>query len=230
MDRKIDAGALLVAASAALLVVSLFLDWYGLSLTSRFTAWEAFEVLDLVLLAAAVAAVAAAFGRLDSRVLLGAALVAVVVVISQLIDPPPAGQGGEIETGAWLALAAAGGLLAGAALVAAEIGVTVDVRGRERRRRVATVDKRGAAAPAPPAESFGARGPARAEPFAPGAPAPGAAPSRPAGAGPSSAPGGEEQTSVVDRFAPEPPAGGDRATDPEATQPFAGPPDDPAAR
>jgi len=78
MDRKIDAAALIVAASALLLVVALFLDWYGLGGSSARSAWEVFEVLDLVLLAAAVAAVAAAFGRLDSRVLLGAALVAVV--------------------------------------------------------------------------------------------------------------------------------------------------------
>lgn len=218
MDRKIDAAALIVAASAVLLVVALFLDWYGLGGSSALSAWEVFEVLDLVLLAAAVAAVAAAFGRLDSRVLLGAALVAVVVVVSQLIDAPPAGQGEDIEFGAWLALAAAGGLLAGAALVAAQIAVTVDVRGRERRQRVATVDKRGAGASAPAPRPEPAPAPAAsAESFAAPAPAPGSAST------------GEERTSVADRFAPEPPSGArGQATEPEATQPFAGPPDRPA--
>lgn len=148
MDRKIDAGALIVALAALLLAVSLFLDWFGLGDGNGITAWEAFEVLDLVLLAAAIAAVASAFGFLDKRVLIGAAVVALVVVVSQLIEPPPAGQGAERELGAWLALAAALGLLAGAALAAAHVAVTVDVRGKERRRRVTTVDKR---TPAPPA-------------------------------------------------------------------------------
>ena len=152
MDRRLDAGALLVAAAALLLIVSLFLDWFGLGGGDGATAWEIFEVLDLVLVAAAVAAVAAAFGRLDSRLLLGAAVVAVVVVVSQLIQPPPAGQGADREIGAWLALVAAALLAAGAALAAAQVAVTVDVRGRERRRRVATVDKRTPVAPDRPGE------------------------------------------------------------------------------
>lgn len=164
MDRRIDAGALLVAAAALLLVVSLFLDWFGLDGADGASAWRLFEVLDLVLLATAVAAVAAAFGRLDSRVLLGAAAVAAVVVVSQLVQPPPAAQELDRDVGAWLALAAATGLVAGAALVAAQIAVTVDVRGRERRRRVAAVDKRGAAQPEPSAPAAD-----RAEPAAPAA-------------------------------------------------------------
>lgn len=146
MSRKLDLAALLVAAAAGVLVVSLFLDWYGLDTTGGVTAWEVFEALDLVLLAAALAALASAFGRLDSRVLLGAAAVAVVVVVVQLLQPPPAAEGADRELGVWLALAAALGLLVAAGLAAAQIAVTVDVSERERRRRVATVDKR---APAP---------------------------------------------------------------------------------
>ena len=200
MDRKIDAGALLVVAAALLLVVSLFLNWFGVRGTAEVSAWELFETLDLVLLGAAVAAVAAAFGRLDSRVLLGAALVVVVVVVTQLIEPPLLARESDREVGAWLALVAAALLLAGAALVAAQIAVTVDVRGRERRRRVATVDKRGAAAASPPVVGE--------ERLAPGGPR-------------------EERAPVADRFAPGPPAqGGSRGT--EATQPFRADPDDPA--
>ena len=156
MDRKLDAGALLVAAAALLLTVSLFLDWFGVGGTTV-SAWEAFEVLDLVLVAAAGAAVAAAFGPLDDRVLVGAASVALVVVVSQLIQAPPAGQGADIEVGAWLALASAFGLAGGAALSSAQIAVTVDVQGRERRRRVPAVDRRGEQ-PEVPAESAPARG------------------------------------------------------------------------
>ncbi len=200
MDRRIDAGSLLVAAAALLLVISLFLDWFGLRGGTAVSAWTIFEVLDLVLVGAAVAAVAAAFGRVDSRVLLAAALTAVVVVVSQLIDPPPAGQELEREVGAWLGLAAAAGLLAGAALIAAQIAVTVDVRGRERRRRVASVDKRGVAGT--PAPTTGAPGTSP-----PGSP--------------------EDRTRVGDRFAPEPPPhGGSRAADAGPTQPFEADPDD----
>ncbi len=150
MDRKLDAGALLVAAAALLLIVSLFLDWFGLE-GAAVTAWQAFEALDLVLLAAALVALAVAFGVLEDRLLLVAAGVAFVVVVSQLIQAPPAGQGADIEVGAWLALVGAFGLLVGAALSSAKIAVTVDVQGRERRRRVAAVDRRGEQ-PVAPAE------------------------------------------------------------------------------
>ncbi len=213
MDRKIDAGAVLVVAAALLLVISLFLEWFGLSGASGASAWEVFEALDLVLLGCAVAAAAAALGRLDSRIVLGAAVVAVVVVVSQIIEPPPAGQGTDRQVGAWLGLVAAALLLAGGALVAAQIAVTVDVRGRERRRRVATVDKRGESGATPPAVT-------RETPASPVA----------------------EHDLVADRFAPEPPArGGARAggpaaaapgsahaAGPEPTQPFAAEQDDPA--
>lgn len=220
MDRKIDAASLVVAASALLLVIALFLDWYGLGSNNVANAFEVFEVLDLVLLFAALAAVAAAFGRLDSRVLLGAAAVAVVVVVSQLIDPPPAAQGADREIGAWLALVAAAGLVASAALAAAQIAVTVDVRGRERRLRVASVDKRGSAAPAQDGPTRGGRsrdgsthgGPVTVHDEL----------ETPAG-------DRDDDATVADRFAPEtPPHTGSRAVDPDATQAFATPPDDPA--
>ena len=173
MDRKIDAGALLVAAAALLLVVSLFLEWFGLGDGDGATAWELFEVLDLVLVAAAAGAVAATFGRLDPRVLLGAAVLAVVVVASQLIQPPPAGQGADREIGAWLGLVGALGLLTGAALTAAKIAVTVDVRGRERRHRVAAVDKRTGPEPVAAAEG-GSRATTEPQPADRFAPEPGA--------------------------------------------------------
>ena len=167
MERRLDAGGLLVAAFAALLVVSLFLDWFGIA-DARVTGWQAFEVLDLVLAGAAVAAVAAAFGALPARLSLAAALLAAVVVVSQLIQPPPVVVGSAArEVGAWLALVAVAGLLAGAALAAAQIAVTVDVRGRERRPRVAAVDRRSPAAayapsPVAAAAAHGADGPSEA--------------------------------------------------------------------
>lgn len=166
MDRRLDAAGLLVAASALLLVISLFLDWFGGGGSEGITAWRAFEVLDLVLLAAAAAAVAAAFGRLPARVGLGAALLVMVVVVSQLIQPPPAAFGADRAIGIWLALVAAVGIDVGAALAAAQIAVTVDVRGRERRPRVAAVDRRGPGESGGDADAVGPDAPA-ARPEAP---------------------------------------------------------------
>ncbi len=205
MDRKLDAGALLVAAAALLLTVSLFLDWFGIG-GEGVTAWQAFEVLDLVLLAAAGVAVAAAFGPLDDRLLVAAAGVALLVVVSQLIQAPPAGQGAGIETGAWLALASALGLAGGAALTSAQIAVTVDVQGRERRPRVAAVDRRGART-----DDEDGRSPGREEAAPFGTPTP---------RDEALSGSGDEDETTVDRFAPEP-------EDTQATQTFEVGPDTP---
>jgi hypothetical protein len=71
------------------------------------------------------------------------------VVAVQLIDPPPVVRHSDLETGAWLGLAATAVMAAGSLLGAASISITVDVRGRERRKRAAAIDARdGAAEPA----------------------------------------------------------------------------------
>lgn len=146
MTRKLEAGPLLVALAALVLLVSLFLDWYAPSVT----AWEAFEVWDVVLLAVAVAALAAGLGgavagvaALDRRWLAAAGLVALVVVASQLIDPPPAAFGAGREVGAWLALGAAVAMAAGALLAFGRVRLALSVERRDVRRHVAAVDARG---------------------------------------------------------------------------------------
>jgi hypothetical protein len=60
----------------------------------------------------------------------------------------------DIATGGWLGLAATALMAGGALLGAASISITVDVRGRERRRRAAAIDARESAAEAaePPDE------------------------------------------------------------------------------
>ena len=73
---------------------------------------------------------------------------AFAVVLVQLIDPPPVVSALDLATGAWLALAATATMALGAILGAASISVTVDVRGRERRRRTAAIDARESAAEA----------------------------------------------------------------------------------
>ena len=58
MTRRLEAGPLLVTLGAVLLLVSLFLSWF----TGEVTAWEAFEVWDLVLFVLALASIAAGLG------------------------------------------------------------------------------------------------------------------------------------------------------------------------
>ncbi len=145
MPRRVEIGPALAALGALLLLVSLFLDWFGAR-----TGWGAFELLDLVLAALAVVALVTAGAALaggadgwgDTRWLPALGLVAVVAVAAQLLEPPPAVDG-DPDTGAWLALAGGALLLLGGVLEATAISISVQVReGRARRRRVSAVDRR----------------------------------------------------------------------------------------
>ena len=146
MPQRIDAGPVLAALGAVVLFLSLFLAWYDPDVSG----WEAFESLDLILAGLAIAAVALAAGLLGARVAEGAdprllpALggVALAAVAVTLVQAPPAAAGSEVTTGAWVALAAAALLLAGGALCAARISVTVTFAARDGRRRVPAVDRR----------------------------------------------------------------------------------------
>ena len=142
MRERFDAGTGLVAIGAVLLLVSLFIDWYK----PGGDAWAVFESLDLVLAAAAICGLLAVAPRFGTGAL-GRALpvitcVAFAIVAVQLIDPPPVVSDSDLATGAWLALAATALMAGGSLLGAASISVTVDVRGRERRRRAAAIDAR----------------------------------------------------------------------------------------
>ena len=145
MRERFDAGTGLVAVGAVLLLVSLFIDWYQ----PGGDAWNVFESVDLILAAAAIAGLLSMVPRLVGSGL-GRAIpivsgAAFVIVAVQLIDPPPAVSDSDLRTGAWLALAATALMAAGSLLAAASISITVDVRGRERRRRAAAIDAREAA-------------------------------------------------------------------------------------
>jgi hypothetical protein len=146
--ERFDAGTGLVAIGAVVLLVSLFIDWYR----PGGDAWAVFEWVDIALAGAAICALLAMAPRLGSgglgRALPIVCAVALAVVVVQLIDAPPAARGSELDTGAWLALAGTALMAGGALLGAASISVTVDVRGRERRRRTAAIDARDGAADA----------------------------------------------------------------------------------
>jgi hypothetical protein len=151
MTRRLEAGPLLVTLGAVLLLVSLFLNWF----TGELSAWESFEVWDLVLFVLAFAAIAGGLALatqdddlIDRRLVPAAAVAIAVIVASQLLDPPPAAAGQDPDTGAWLALAAALVMLVGAVLTFGRVRVALTVEVREpRRRRVSAVDARGPADP-----------------------------------------------------------------------------------
>ena len=146
MRERFDAGTGLVAVGAVLLLVSLFIDWYH----PGGDAWAVFESLDLVLAGAAVCGLLSVAPRFGTgglgRALPLISAIAFAVVVVQLFDPPPLVSDSSLATGAWLALAATVTMAGGAVLGAASISVTVDVRGRERRRRTAAIDAREGAA------------------------------------------------------------------------------------
>jgi len=148
LRERFDAGTGLVAVGAVLLLVSLFIRWYD----PGGDAWAVFESLDLLLAGAAVCGLLAVAPRFGTgglgRALPVISVAAFAVVLVQIIDPPPVVRHSDLATGAWLALAATATMALGAILGAASISVTVDVRGRERRRRTAAIDARERAAEA----------------------------------------------------------------------------------
>ena len=144
MTRRIEAGPVLVALGALILLVSLFLDWYQ----PNVTAWEAFEVLDLVLTALGVAALVGAAGAIRpeaaiiERHWLPAIVAAIAIIVAaQILNPPPA-VAGDPDTGAWLALGAAVVMCIGTLLTLGRVSFALTVEGRDNRRRVSAVDTR----------------------------------------------------------------------------------------
>ena len=133
--RRVDAGAVVAALGALLLLVSLFLDWYG-DRDEGYSAWTVFEVVDLLLAGIGLVAISTFLSRVEIErrlpqaplLLLGGA--ALVLTASQLIDAPPAVALSDLDlqTGAWLALAGSALLLAGAFMSVARVSFNVERR------------------------------------------------------------------------------------------------------
>ena len=150
MTRRIEAGPVLVTLGAMLLLASLFLDWYEPGIS----AWEAFEVWDIVLLVLAVVCIVAGIGLavpdfdvVDRRWLPWTAGIVTLIAVSQILDPPPAAAGQDPELGGILALVAALVMIAGGLLTFSRVGLAFTMEPRDPRRRVEAVDARGPADP-----------------------------------------------------------------------------------
>jgi hypothetical protein len=144
VTRRFDIGPVLVAIGALVLLVGLFLDWYG-----GLNAWNSFELADVVLAVLALAALVGAVGLLagdseplDRRALPWLAGATFVLVAAELINPPPGAGDQPLGLGAWLSFAAAVVMVVGTALIFGRVSLAVAVEGRDRRRRVAAVDNR----------------------------------------------------------------------------------------
>ena len=113
-------AAVVVVIGGAMLFGSLFVEWYDPGTSG----WTAFEFLDLVLAFAAVVALSAGIGALfgerwpeHARFVPVIGLVAFVIVLTQLIEPPPLVHDAARRAGGFLALAGSlilvgGGVLA----------------------------------------------------------------------------------------------------------------------
>ena len=140
-ETQVPIGPVLAAVGGVLLIVSLGLDWYG-----PYSGFSSFEFLDLLLVVlglVTLAVLAAALGLVHTPLRPGTPLVigvlALVIVVSQLINHPPVGNGRDVEIGLWLALGGGALMLAGAILSTARIAIAVEPRARA-----------AAASPAPP--------------------------------------------------------------------------------
>jgi len=144
MTRRIEAGPVLVGLGAVVLLVSIFLDWYE----PNVTAWEAFEVLDLALAVLALAALVVAAGALSpdltliERRSLPLIVAGIVVIVGSQILDPPHGVDGDPMSGAWIALGAAAVIAVGTVLTLGRVSFALTVEGRDTRRRVSAVDAR----------------------------------------------------------------------------------------
>jgi hypothetical protein len=155
MAQRINAGQLMVMIGSAALLVSLFLDWYDPDLS----AWEIFEIADVVLAGLALVALATSLpmrlpgevgettARLD-RHLPWIGLAALIFVLVTLVNTPPAADELDREFGAWLGLIGAALMAAGGFLTTSRVSIVIDPRPAAASRAPAAERAEPGAAPA----------------------------------------------------------------------------------
>jgi hypothetical protein len=118
-------GELFAAVAAGALLVVSFLDWYGpQNREAGLNAWQAFSVLDLLLGAVMLCALALATSNVAGRgpavpVALGVitttlALAATLLVLYRILNQPGPNDVIEVRAGAWLGLGAVAAVFGGA--------------------------------------------------------------------------------------------------------------------
>ena len=123
----------MAAIGAALLIVSLFLDWYEPDIEG-FTVYELLDLLLVLMALATIASLAGGMGVLRAApspgVSLAVALFTVFVVLSQILNDPPAVANGDAgkDIGIWLALGGAALMVAGSVLAYSRISLAVEAR------------------------------------------------------------------------------------------------------
>ena len=161
MPERIDGGRALAALGALVLIVSLFLHWFGpiegVGFPGRtpgggaLTGWGAFEFLDMLLTFLALVAVIHSVPALSRAVhapdepaglFLGLGVAAFVIVAISVINKPPAASIRPLAFGAWLGFAGAALMAIGGVLSAARVSIVVAVAPRSRRTALAPESRR----------------------------------------------------------------------------------------
>jgi hypothetical protein len=130
--RWLKPGDGLAALGGVLVLVSLFLPWYSVTLPSAdapavgrdLTGWQAFSVIDILLALAGLVGIGLAVTVVTRRTpavpvafaVVGSitGVLAVLLVLVRILDQPGPNQFLDVAVGAWVALAGALGLTAGA--------------------------------------------------------------------------------------------------------------------
>ena len=122
--RKLRTGEVVTGAAGVILLIVLFLPWYGVrGRGATLDAWAAFSVVDLVLALVAVLGIALLVVQIAGRgpagpVALGVitatlSLVAFVLVAFRILDQPGPNEFVTVRAGAWLGLLATALIAAG---------------------------------------------------------------------------------------------------------------------
>jgi uncharacterized membrane protein YhaH (DUF805 family) len=131
--NRLSTGEKIAGVSAILLFIFMFFDWFTVSASNGFvsvsvggSAWDALDVIPIILLIAIVAAVGVAVARLSDAVfepsvsmnavvaILG--IVSVLLILYRIISPPDSGVSGigvDPAVGIFLGLIAAAGIAYG---------------------------------------------------------------------------------------------------------------------
>jgi hypothetical protein len=154
---QLPVGPLVATIGAVLLIVSLFLDWYDD--LSGFTVFEFLDLLLVMLALAMIASLASGVGLLRTGASPGLtfalALLALLVVISQIVNAPPVGHDRDQEIGIWLALGGSALMALGGLLGYAQISLAVEARPRPRPDAPAASDDEATTVTTPPPQDKG---------------------------------------------------------------------------